>query len=220
MRHRRAKQPVNARMIRKVQRIADPLVVNPTKMEENDLGYTSDAIVTKNFTSYVKLLAPNAVEPMVCHPKKVRAYRCLSGEGFFFFKDNDSDDIKTKRLKAGDQFICEPGMTYRLGTVGDQHLELQVIEDSKYEARLEILAPAEAPLSKDIPTFTEPGQPVQATLDQKKEYSKKAAQQAKKAAQRRAADKGDVSAIVAGSGGGLPEGFKPEKINAAPTIPR
>jgi len=208
-------QPVDARTIRKASRLyAENAVTDtlPSESQPTDSGFIAAGIETTNFTMYVKVIAASCSEPTVKHPKKTRIFRVLSGEGIIVYKE-DKKKAVAQTLLRGQQFECKPEMVYTIGSTGNSHLELLVVEDTKYEARLEIVAKAENP-EVESPNFStdslEKG--LTPNEDTKRRYSEKAKEIQQSIADERNRSTGNVGMTA------LPANFAP-MINAMPVMP-
>lgn len=208
-------QPVDARTIRKVSRLyAENAVTDtlPSESQPTDSGFIAAGIETTNFNMYVKVIAASCSEPTVKHAKKTRIFRVLSGEGIIVYKEENKKAV-TQILLRGQQFECKPEMVYTIGSTGNSHLELLVVEDSKYEARLEIIAKVENP-DVESPNFStdslEKG--LTPNEDTKRRYSEKAKEIQQGLADERNRYSGHVGTTA------LPSNFVP-LINAMPVMP-
>ena len=206
------RQQVDATKIRKATRTPKVAVLpSGEDLVTSKVGYSTSPTDAPNFSLYNEYLAPGCVGPKVIHSKKTRVYRVLSGEGRLFTFPEDAE-ASIEIMSIGKVFVCEPGLAYQISSYKQSHLELIVVEDAKYSARLTTLEKEFSPENVELPvamgvgldTFT-------VAKEDKRNYSKKSAQ----ALQARAAKR------VSGSGGSatpLPAAFVPEGLNARPTM--
>jgi len=208
--NRRRPPVVDATKIRKVTR--QPIVssrLEDTEMTET--GYVESHTETPGFTVFSEYIAPGGVGAKLCHDKKTRVYRVISGQCRFF--DFAEDAPSSQILTPGKTVICKPGMTYQLVSWGNSHVELMIVEDSKYAARLTVIEPASSVNNMVMPLAAGPeSNSVAPTQESKRKSSELAAQNATAiAAKRVGRDQGIGPAK-------LPPQFVPEGLNARPSM--
>ena len=118
----------------------DPLLIVGNR-EQTDYGYVVPGVTNKAFETFYMAVVPNSTTPVWRHAKKVRVFRVVAGSGYYQ-EFNDSEATVTRPLSAGDEFIADSNVSYRL-TSGVVKLELYVTQESKYAAHLDEVTPAE-----------------------------------------------------------------------------
>lgn len=141
----RARQQIDPKTLRKHSRIVekrqDPVVVAGDK-EQTDFGYTIEGYKGKLFETKFVCIMPSSMTPKWQHEKKTRVIRVVGGVGHYE-TFTESGETTVRPVTFGDEVVIEPGTTYRVRS-SPSKLEFFVTQDSKYEATLKEVAPAES----------------------------------------------------------------------------
>lgn len=145
----RRQQQIDPKTLRKHSRIVEKLqaptmVVGPR--EQTDYGFFVDGSKTKAFETKFFTVMPHCMTPTWKHEKKTRVYRVVAGTGvyqeFAPHEEKIVGQMTEKALTHGDEIVVAANTTHRI-TSGPNKLEMYVTQDSKYEASLEEVLPAE-----------------------------------------------------------------------------
>jgi mannose-6-phosphate isomerase-like protein (cupin superfamily) len=111
--------------------------------ERTTTGYKISGYTGKGFEIYYEAFLPGSASDTFVHPGKDRVVRGLSGQGFLSVT---KDGVSAQRaINPGDEVVLPAGSTYRISTTGTKEvLEVLIIQDSKYTARLQTVAAGEA----------------------------------------------------------------------------
>jgi len=143
MRERR-RQQIDPKKLRKhsqiIEQRSDPVMVVGER-EQTDYGFFIDGHKGKSFETKFILIMPSCMTPTWLHEKKSRVVRIVGGIGQYQTFAEDGT-VTTKPVTVGDEIVIEPGTTYRIVS-SPSKLECYVTQDSKYEASLKEIAPAE-----------------------------------------------------------------------------
>lgn len=173
----------------------------------------SISVDTKGYEVRDLLLAPGCSTAEFFHDKKVRTFVVVAGQGTLIqTQEGESGELKldVTDLTVGSAVTCEPGIKYRLCATPESSIQVLVVQDSKYGAKL--TETAEAVVSHfgaqlDLSRKVAAERPVS-----RRGRSKAAQQQTEIAAER-----GKLGVEVT-PGGPLPSAFIPEGINAQPMV--
>lgn len=141
----RRKQQIDPKTLRKHSRIVekrqDPVVVAGDR-EQTDFGYFIDGYKGKLFETKFVCIMPSSMTPKWQHEKKTRVLRVIGGVGHYE-TFAESGETAVRPITFGDEVVIEPGTTYRIRS-SPAKLEFFITQDSKYEATLKELEPAES----------------------------------------------------------------------------
>lgn len=137
------RKQIDPKTLRKHSRIVNEraesmLVVG--ERNQTDFGFEIPGHKSKGFETLFMTMMPSATTPTWKHAKKTRVFRVVSGAGHHQKYINDVE-CETNSISAGDEIVAEPGDIHRI--TATTKLELFVVQDSKYTASLEEVAPAE-----------------------------------------------------------------------------
>lgn len=129
----------NPRTIKKhsdiVRRDNTRLIVGGSR-EKTETGYIAKGFLGKSFeTSFETMLARTATA-VLCHPKKDKVIRIISGILFVITKIDGHET--QQRFIAGDEIVLERGTTYRLSTA-QEDVDMFVANSAKYDIALEVI---------------------------------------------------------------------------------
>lgn len=150
----RARQKVNPRKVKKASETrkkyahaqpgvpADPssaqaigfLASHIDDREKTEFGYRVE-IEKGKYEVYHYVFASSVATPKWLHEKKSRSFFVLSGVGGLQTEDQDQETGYT-RLHVGVHCTVAPGVPYQLFVGGNQPLEVLVVQERSYEARL------------------------------------------------------------------------------------
>jgi quercetin dioxygenase-like cupin family protein len=124
-----------------VQKHENPVAVVGNR-ERTDYGYKVAGHESKHFETFFAVIVQGGSTPTWKHATKTRVCRVLNGRVFAIFASEvEGVEDTTKVFQPGDEIVCAAGKPYWLSALSEE-VRLSVVQDSKYEARLEVVAPS------------------------------------------------------------------------------
>ena len=131
---------------------ADKLLVKGDR-EPTSTGYKVPGFAGE-FETYFEVMLPKTSTNLVQHPGKSRVYRVVGGGGLILKQETvgegeeEQTNSSTAQLGPGDEVVVGPKTVYRL-MAANLGIELFVVQEKKYEARLKTVAETE--VTADVP---------------------------------------------------------------------
>jgi len=98
-----------------------------------ETGYTVAGASCSAFNTHTEIFLPHTASDKLMHAKKYRAYSVISGKGIIVLNE------EVFKLAPGVTMLVDPGVAYRVVTMGNDELRLLVTQPPKYEARLTVV---------------------------------------------------------------------------------
>jgi len=139
---RRRRQDIDPKLLRKhsdvVQRRSVSLVTTGHR-ERTETGFRIPGFTGKGLETFVETFVSGTASPLMCHAKKDRVVRVLSGAGFVVLASDTGAPHTEKSVHPGDEIVLRANTNYGFSTASSQALELAIAQEPGYEKQLKII---------------------------------------------------------------------------------